>query len=50
MTANELSTRSTVERCWGEGKYWALGTGNSLTDYTPLENYLIVVDEAIKAT
>jgi uroporphyrinogen decarboxylase len=43
-------TRMAVEKCWGKGRYWALGTGNSLTDYTPLENYLIVLDEAIKAT
>jgi hypothetical protein len=32
-------TRNVVEKCWGEGKYWALGTGNSLADYQPLENY-----------
>lgn len=43
-------TRQVVERCWGEGKYWALGTGNSLTDYMPLENYLVVLDEAQKIT
>jgi uroporphyrinogen decarboxylase len=43
-------TRRVVERCWGEGKYWALGTGNSLADYIPLENYLVVVDEALKMT
>ena len=41
-------TRSAVEKCWGEGKYWALGTGNSLADYIPLENYLVVLDEGQK--
>ena len=43
-------TRDVIEKCWGEGKYWALGTGNSLTDYMPLENYLVVLDEAQKVT
>ena len=42
-------TRAAVEKCWGEGKYWALGTGNSLADYIPLENYLVVLDEGQKA-
>ena len=41
-------TRKAVEKCWGEGKYWALGTGNSLADYIPLENYLVVLDEGQK--
>ena len=43
-------TRGVVEKCWGEGRYWALGTGNSLTPYMPVENYLIVLDEAARAT
>jgi uroporphyrinogen decarboxylase len=43
-------TRNVIEKCWGEGKYWALGTGNSLADYIPLENYLVVLDEAQKVT
>lgn len=38
-------TRDKIEQCFGDG-YWALGTGNSLTDYMPVENYLIVLDEA----
>lgn len=42
-------TRMQVEKCFSDG-YWALGTGNSLTDYMPVENYLIVLDEGIKAT
>lgn len=41
-------TRTAVEKCWGKGKYWALGTGNSLADYIPLENYLVVLDEGEK--
>jgi len=27
----------------------ALGTGNSLTNYMPVENYLAVLDEGMKA-
>jgi len=40
-------TRKRIEECFSDG-YWALGTGNSLTDYMPLENYLIVLDEAMR--
>lgn len=36
--------RKTAEICFADG-FWALGTGNSLTDYLPLKNYLIVLDE-----
>lgn len=39
-------TRDKVEKCFATDGYWALGTGNSLTDYMPVENYLIVLDEA----
>ncbi len=42
-------TRKAVEQCWTDG-YWALGTGNSLTDYMPVGNYLTVLDEARKIT
>lgn len=42
-------TRAKVETCFSDG-YWALGTGNSLTNYMPVENYLIVLDEGIKIT
>jgi uroporphyrinogen decarboxylase len=42
-------TRKAVEDCWAD-RYWALGTGNSLTDYMPVRNYLTVVDEARKIT
>lgn len=37
--------RKHIEECFSDG-YWALGTGNSLTDYMPVENYLTVLDEA----
>lgn len=40
-------TRSKIELCYGDG-YWALGTGNSLTDYMPVPNYLAVLDEGMK--
>ena len=36
--------RQVAEVCYADG-FWALGTGNSLTDYMPVENYLIVLDE-----
>jgi len=42
-------TRHKVEQCFADG-YWAIGTGNSLTDYMPVENYLIVLDEARRMT
>jgi uroporphyrinogen decarboxylase len=40
-------TRRKIEQCFEDG-YWALGTGNSLTDYMPVENYLIVLDEGLR--
>jgi len=42
-------TRKHIEDCFHDG-YWTLGTGNSLTDYMPVENYLIVLDEGLKVT
>ena len=39
-------TRSKIEQCFYDG-YWALGTGNSLTDYMPVENYIAVLDEGM---
>lgn len=39
--------RDVAEVCYADG-FWALGTGNSLTDYMPVENYLIVLDEGKK--
>ena len=39
--------RKMIEACFSDG-YWALGTGNSLTDYMPVENYIAVLEEGIK--
>lgn len=36
--------RKQIEACSGDG-FWALGTGNSLTDYMPVENYIAVLEE-----
>jgi uroporphyrinogen decarboxylase len=41
-------TRRHIAECFADG-FWALGTGNSLTPYMPLKNYLCVLDEGIKA-
>ena len=41
-------TRRIVEECYDDG-FWALGTGNSLTDYMPVEQYRIVLDEGRRA-
>jgi uroporphyrinogen decarboxylase len=43
-------TRSVIEKCLEDGRHWALGTGNSLTNYMPLQNYLAVLEEAIRVT
>lgn len=40
-------TRNKIEKCFYDG-FWTLGTGNSLTDYMPVENYMIVLDEGRK--
>lgn len=40
-------TRDKIEKCFADG-WWALGTGNSLTDYMPVEQYLIVLDEGMR--
>lgn len=42
-------TRKHIEECFYDG-HWALGTGNSLTDYMPVASYLTVLDEGMKAT
>ncbi|MFW5798187.1 MAG: uroporphyrinogen decarboxylase family protein [Planctomycetota bacterium] len=39
-------TRTMIERCFEDG-HWALGTGNSLTNYMPVENYLVVLEEGL---
>lgn len=41
-------TRRHIEECFADG-FWALGTGNSLTDYMPVENYLVVLEEGLRA-
>jgi uroporphyrinogen decarboxylase len=40
--------RKLIEQCFSDG-YWAMGTGNSLTDYMPVENYMIVLEEGLNA-
>jgi len=40
-------TRRKVEKCFSDG-YWAFGTGNSMANYIPVENYLVAHDEAMK--
>ncbi|MBN1435553.1 MAG: hypothetical protein JW936_00635 [Sedimentisphaerales bacterium] len=39
--------REKIEQCFSDG-YWALGTGNSLTNYMPVENYMTVLEEGVK--
>jgi len=36
-----------IEQCYYDG-YWTLGTGNSLTDYMPVENYITVLETGIE--
>ena len=38
--------RRMIEACFSDG-YWALGTGNSLTNYMPVENYITVLEEGL---
>ncbi len=35
------------KRCGRRGRY-AIGSGNSIPSYVPLENYLAMVDEALE--
>lgn len=39
--------REILDKCMSEGGY-ALGSGNSITNYIPVENYLIMLDEGAK--
>jgi uroporphyrinogen decarboxylase len=39
-------TRGLVETCSGPGRF-AIGSGNSIPSYVPVENYLAMVDEAL---
>jgi uroporphyrinogen decarboxylase len=41
-------TRRTIERCQPGGG-WCLGTGNSVANYVPLDNYLAMLDEGRRA-
>jgi uroporphyrinogen decarboxylase len=41
-------TRTLIERC-ATGGGWALGTGNSVPDYVPVENYLAMLEEGFHA-
>ena len=42
-------TRFLIETCGSRGRY-AMGSGNSIPSYIPVQNYLAMVDEAIKAS
>jgi uroporphyrinogen decarboxylase len=39
-------TRSLIETCGSRGRY-AIGSGNSIPDYVPVDNYLAMIDEAL---
>jgi uroporphyrinogen decarboxylase len=39
-------TRSLMETCGARGRY-AIGSGNSIPSYVPVQNYLAMVDEAV---
>jgi uroporphyrinogen decarboxylase len=39
--------RFLIDTCGGRGRY-AIGSGNSIPSYIPLENYLTMVDEALE--
>jgi uroporphyrinogen decarboxylase len=39
-------TRELIETCGARGRY-AIGSGNSIPSYVPVENYLAMVDEAL---
>jgi uroporphyrinogen decarboxylase len=49
--ANEKELRAYVsniiDNC--KGKKWALGTGNTVANYVPVENYLIMLEEGIRS-
>ena len=50
-SADEIraQTRRLVEQCFADG-HWAMGTGNSLTNYMPVKNYLTVLSEGLAVT
>jgi uroporphyrinogen decarboxylase len=39
-------TRALIETCGSRGRY-AIGSGNSIPSYVPVDNYLSMVDEAV---
>lgn len=41
-------TRSLIENCGPRGRF-AVGSGNSIPSYVPVENYLAMVDEALES-
>lgn len=43
-------TRKVVEACWESDGHFALGTGNSLTEYLPPQHYRWALDEALSMT
>ncbi len=43
-----VQTRGLMETCGARGRY-AVGSGNSIPSYIPVENYLSMVDEAVTA-
>jgi len=50
MSVDEVRahTRFLIERC-APGGGWALGTGNSVANYVPVENFLAMLDEGFRA-
>ncbi|MEW6356021.1 MAG: uroporphyrinogen decarboxylase family protein [Planctomycetota bacterium] len=50
MTVDEVRahTRVLIERC-APGGGWALGSGNSIANYIPVENFVAMMDEGYKA-
>ena len=42
-----ILVRSILDQCMPGGRY-ALGTGNSVANYIPLENYLAILDEGVQ--
>ncbi len=41
-------TRQLIETCNPRGRY-AIGSGNSIPSYIPVENYLAMIEEAVGA-
>jgi len=40
-------TIDNIEKCYKDG-HWTLGTGNSLTNYMPVQNYMTVLETAVE--